>query len=180
VRACRIGPSLYIIIYIQQRRREPHLYSLCLRSYFLFLHFSLSLSLIPFGCLRLCKYIQTLNHKKEKKQKKNLAVSRDGEPYGNRQSLSFSASWEWLSPLSRPGILVEARFWLLKKKKTNARQQQLSFLISKTTVQYSLFRDLYRVQNDDYSVSLIMPTNLSLSTGNVGWKPERKSSLDDV
>lgn len=54
------------------------------------------------------------------------------------------------------------------KKKTNARQQQLSFLISKTTVQYSLFRDLYRVQNDDYSVSLIMPTNLSLSTGNVG------------
>lgn len=70
MRACRIGLSLYIIIYIQQRRREPHLYSLCLRSYFLFPHFSLSLSLIPFGCLRLCKYIQTLNHKKEKKNKK--------------------------------------------------------------------------------------------------------------
>lgn len=124
--------SLYIIIYIQQRRREPHLYSLCLRSYFLFPHFSLSLSLIPFGCLRLCKYIQTQNHKKEKKRKKRTfwlfheMVNLMGidsrlasQPVGNDFHLSAVPEF-----CRKPPFLT-----LPKKKKTNARQQQLSFLI---------------------------------------------------
>ena len=96
VRACRIG------LYVIYPTSWTYLYSLSLSLsvcdvllfYFSTVSYILSFSLF---WLFVCVWVniqQTQNHKKKvKEEKKTKTLLHNGEPYGNRQLLSFSAIW---------------------------------------------------------------------------------------